>query len=301
MTKLPGIFLALFSAIAFGVYPPAVKLAYADGANATFVLILTTFCRATFLSCYCLFKGQALLPESGKWRVVILGGLYQAISTFGIIASLAYLPAPITIIVMFTHSIMLLFYLAYLKEIRLTRLAVVSTLSALTGLSFVLDIWSQDFDLSTTGLLFAVMAAIATTNRLYIFGKQTLILPPAVVGAQTFLGSFIFILCWALYQKPIAPSSVVGLDWVLLCCLSTVIGSFGMFFGIASMGSFRWSLLLKFEPIFTAIFSVILLGEILRTPQYFGMLLVLGSLVVYQLFEKRTDTVPAVAISIEPD
>jgi len=296
-----GIIIALLSAIAFGLYPPAAKMAYAEGGNSTFVIIATTFARAAILSCYCLVKGQRLLPKPGKWRVTFTGGFFQALSIFGIISSLRYLPGPIMIIILFSHTIMLLFFLAYKGEIRLTRLAVLTTLCALLGLSFVLDAWSQDSHLSLLGLGLALIGAIATMSRLYIFGKQVLTLPPAVVGAQTFSMALLFIVLLALVEKPVPPATALGLFWTLVCCMSLAAGSFGTFFGIAILGSFRWSLFLKFEPIFTAFFSVLILNEILQLSQYFGMLLVLGSLVTYQIFESRTKTVPAALIVTDPE
>ena len=300
MNSFRGIIIAIISAAIFGLYPPTAKLAYADGANATFMILATTFCRAISLSIYCLVKGQRILPTAGKFGSVFKGGFFQALSIFGIIASLVFLPGPVMIIIMFSHTIMLLFYLAYKREILLTPVTVCSTLCALLGLSFVLDVWSQDSNLSLIGIALAFTAAVATMSRLYIFGKLTLELPPAVVGAQTFTMAFIFTLLLMFFEMPMAPETSEGFFWAFICCASLSTATFGMFFGIALLGSFRWSLFVKCEPIFTAIFSVILLHEVLQLSQYFGMLLVLISLVSYQLLENRNKTVPAGLISTAP-
>lgn len=300
MSSFRGMFIAVISAVIFGLYHPAAKLAYADGANATFMILATTFCRAISLCIYCLIKGQPILPAAGKFGSVFTGGFFQALSIFGIIASLVFLPGPVMIIIIFSHTIMLLFYLAYRREIQLTPITVCSTLSALLGLSFVLDVWSQDSNLSLIGILLAFTGAVATMSRLYIFGKLTLELPPAVVGAQTFTMAFIFTLLIVFFEKPVAPETSEGFLWSLICCASLSTGTFGMFFGISLLGSFRWSLFTKCEPIFTALFSVILLHEVLQFSQYFGMLLVLLSLVSYQVLENRTKTVPAGLMLTKP-
>lgn len=283
-----GVLVTLAAAVAFGLYPPAAKMAYADGANVNFVIVVTTFARACALVVFCVLSGKSLLPNPSAWKLIVSGGFFQSVSIFGIIGSLAYLPGPVTIIIIFTHTIMLLFYMAYRGEIQLTRVTVAATLCALFGVSLVVDVWHNFFNLSAIGLSLAFMAAVATMSRLYVFGKQVLEQPPAVVGAQIFSVAFVFSLFLFLFQVPIGPGSLTGFVWVAVCCLSLVLGTFGMFYGISFIGSFRFSLMVKLEPVFTAIFSIILINEILNSYQYIGMALVVVSLVAYQYFEARS-------------
>ena len=76
--------------------------------------------------------------------------------------------------------------------------------------------------------------------------------------------------------------------YLLLASLSLAVANLAMFYGIALLGSFRWGLLLKLEPVFTALFSFLLLGEILKPLQYAGMAVVLGSLAAYQITSHRS-------------
>jgi drug/metabolite transporter (DMT)-like permease len=63
-----------------------------------------------------------------------------------------------------------------------------------------------------------------------------------------------------------------------------------MFYGIALVGAFQFSLMVKLEPVFTALFSWVVLSEVLNFSQYFGMLLVVGSLIAYQYYEAKNAT-----------
>jgi drug/metabolite transporter (DMT)-like permease len=118
-----------------------------------------------------------------------------------------------------------------------------------------------------------------------VFGKQVTKSSPAVIGAQVFTVATLCTLLCFLWSQPRLPIEPVGYAWVTLCCISLILGSFGMFYGIAQLGSFQWSLMLKLEPAFTALFAYLILGEKLQLSQYFGMVLVLGSLIGYQLVQ----------------
>ena len=111
--KKRGLLIAFMSAIFLGLYPPAAKMTYASGANVMFMILATTSARAFSLIVFCLFKGNTLLPKSGNRWPIISGGFFQAVSVFGIIGSLAYIPGPVTITIVFTHTIMLMFFMAY--------------------------------------------------------------------------------------------------------------------------------------------------------------------------------------------
>jgi len=82
------------------------------------------------------------------------------------------------------------------------------------------------------------------------------------------------------FQMPRLPATLTGDAYVLLSCLSFTFGTFFMFWGISLLGSFQYSLMCKIEPIFTSIFSVLLLNEVLSAHQYGGIALVLASLLL---------------------
>lgn len=282
-----GLIITFLSAIAYGLYPPAAKLAYTDGANVTFVAIVNILARAVSLICLAIYRKQKLLPSRAELASTISGGGFQALSILAILLSLTYLPAPVAMILLFTHTLMLLLFLVLRGEQALTRLSLFSTVLALFGLTLVVDLWQGFSDLSVIGILIALGAAVVTMSRLYIFGKQVATIDPAVVGARTFSVAAVFSIVLLFFQPFEPPVSTVGMFWLALCSISLILGTIGMFFGIAYLGSFQYSLMVKVEPVFTSIFSWLILGEILSPGQYLGMFLVLGSLAGYQYFEGR--------------
>jgi drug/metabolite transporter (DMT)-like permease len=61
----------------------------------------------------------------------------------------------------------------------------------------------------------------------------------------------------------------------------------GMFYGIAYLGSYKFSMIMKLEPVFTTIFGIVLVNDVLDNVQYAGIALVLFSLIALQLFDKQ--------------
>jgi len=285
MSKRKGLLLTILSAIIYGIYPSAAKKVYAHGGNDIFVMVVSTFFRAAAMIAVARLHGKAVLPAPDRRRALVSAGFFQAMSIFCIIASLVYLPPPVTLIIFFTHTLLLLLYMAYRDEIALTKLAVGTVLTALFGISLVVDLWGNLYGLELRGIILALIAALAATSRLYLFEREVRGADPIVVGGQILSVAFLFTVLAALLRTPVAPSDFEGYLWLALCCLSFVIGSFAMFNAIALVGSFQYSLTLKLEPMFTALFSILILGEYLSAVQYFGMAVVIISLVVFQMYD----------------
>jgi len=285
--KFAGIAIAIATAIIFGAYPAASRAVYADGGNAVFIVIVTTIARALALYLFCVLLHKPLFKTKEDIKLSIAGGFFQTLSVLGIFSALVYLPGAVVIIIVFTQTLMLLFFMAWRREIKITVHTLATTLVALGGLSLVLNVWHQEQHLSYLGMGLAFMAAVATVIRIYIYGRLTKMRNPAIVGTEVFLFAAVFSLFLLFFEMPQAPESFAGYGWVALGCLSLILGTFGMFYGISILGSFNFSLLSKLEPIFTAIFSIVLINEFLTLSQYAGMIVVVISLIVYQYIDYK--------------
>ncbi len=281
-----GIFIALLSAIIFGAHTPAERAVYADGGSVAPVLVVTIWARAMAMGLYCLITRKALYQSRENFKQAFIGGSFQIFSTLALLCALLYLPAPIAIVIAFSHTLMLLFFLAWRKEVRLDALTLATTCIALIGLSFVIDLWHTQPKGSWIGIGLAFLSAMSNASRMYVYGHQTQARNPAIVGAETFLlaaplASLI------LFVAPLhLPASSVGYVWLSVASGSYALGTFFFFYGISLLGSFRYSLFSKVEPIFTSLFSVWFLGETLKSQQYVGIFIVIGGLALYQMSEQ---------------
>lgn len=282
-----GLVCALLAALTYGVAPAFTRAAYAEGVNAAFMILFVTWVRAVTMITPCLIGRVRLFPDAAYTRKSIYGGIWQAVSIFGITTSLVLLPAPLVIVVVFSHTLMLLLFLALRGETKLDATNLLSTVAALFGLSLVLDIWHPQPHDQWIGFGLAFMSAFATANRLYVYGHQTKERNPSAVGAENFIVAGLLIIPIALLMGPQMPHNLSGWLFTVAGSLATAAASFFMFYGISLLGSFQYSLMAKTEPIFSSLFSVMILGEVLKTAQYVGIALVVGSLVAYQVVQKR--------------
>lgn len=287
MNKNLGLIVSVLSAIAFGLYPAATQKAYAQGANPSYLIVSTTLLRALFLYLLCISQSKSLALKKENRKQILMAGFFQSLSIFGILGSVVYLPGAVTIVITFTHTIMLLLFTSYKRGEKLSPLAIGVSLATLFGVGLVVDVWSFEGSMHPVGLSLAGLSAIATTARLYLFESQLKKTDASVVGAQIFFVTLIFTLMLWFFIPPHLPQSIAGHIWVMLASASLVLGTVGMFYGIKLIGGFEFSLYTNLEPIFTAFFSFLLLGEILSLHTYLGLLIVVASLVFYKLTSRK--------------
>lgn len=283
-----GTILCILCAIIFGLYPPAAKAAYENGANITFVVIFTTLVRFFALFAFAIYNNQQLFQTKKDRKLGLWGGLFQAISVIGILGGTYFIPGSIVIIIMFSYSLMLLFFSSYRGRYQLNIANLTLTVTALIGLALILDVFSaSSYNLNSIGIGLALLAAFATFIRIYVYGMHDKDKSPAVTGAEAFLVASILLLFLCLWQFPVFPENIFGWLMVSASALSLAIGTFGIFYGVAMLGSYRFSMITKLEPLFTALFGFLLLGEILNPFQYLGMSIVIVSLLALQLLDKQ--------------
>ncbi|HMO17094.1 MAG TPA: DMT family transporter [Oligoflexia bacterium] len=283
-----GVLVTVFSALAYGLYPPAVEIAYQEGANSIFIITFTTAFRAFSLILFSLCAGHKIIPSRNELWPYISGGFFQALSIFGIILSIAYIPGPITITIVFTHTIFLLLFLIIKGEERLSFSSFFSTLFALIGISLLVNFWGTASGvIDIKGVVLAFIASFATASRLYVFGRQVKELDPALVGARIFSVATIICFLSVFFFSPLMPGTTLGWFGVLLSALSLSLGTLLMFYGLRDLGAFRYSLIVKCEPVFTSLFSVLVLGHFLELSQYLGVLFIIYGIINFQIKTKQ--------------
>jgi drug/metabolite transporter (DMT)-like permease len=209
-----GIALAILAAVLFGVFPAGVRAVYADGGNVVFVMIATIWSRATGLTLYCLIKRKPMFNTAEDRRQALIGGVCQAFSSSATMTALTFMSGPLVIMVLFTHTLMLLMLLVWKGDIKFDASILGTTVAALIGLSIVLDIWHTQPPNNLWGIGCAFAAAMAIVVRMYVYGRQTRERNPAVVGAENFLVAAILTLVVLFFKAPQLPHSPESYAWL---------------------------------------------------------------------------------------
>lgn len=282
-----GLLITFATALSYGVWPSAMRAVYADGGNVAFVAVFGMVLRSVPLLITSLVQKQPLFRTASDRRNGFTGGFFQAISSASALAATAFLPGPLAVVILFTHTLMLLAYMIWRRELKADTPTIVVTVAALAGLVIVLDLFHKQSSGSLLGISFAFVSAIAIASRLYVIGHQTQTRHPVAVGAENYIVAILFTPAILFFQAPHAPASIQGFGWMLLGCAGLGLGTLGQFYAIGLLGSFRYSLFMKLEPLFATIFAALLIGEYLKLSQYLGIVLVVGSLVLYQFIDHR--------------
>ncbi|MDD3288136.1 MAG: DMT family transporter [Alphaproteobacteria bacterium] len=297
--ELCGILVAVGAALVFGFYPTATRAVYADGGNAVFIIIFTTFWRAMSMAAFCFATKRRLFSNKKDVRSAITNGLYQIISIIGILGGMAFIPGAMVIVIVFSYPLMLYLFLAFKGEERISLLTLLPIVVALLGLGLVLNVYNYFTGFNLIGVGLAFLAAVTAATRIYAYGQLLKDRDPAIVGAETFIFALCFCFITLSYNLPCAPTTTMGWVWGVVAAASLSAGNFGMFYGIGLLGSFKFSFFSKLEPVFAAVFSALFINEIMSVNQYIGMALVVGSLFVYQLLQGKNHRFPNENIVVE--
>jgi drug/metabolite transporter (DMT)-like permease len=246
------------------------------------LIVVSTALRTLALLSAALKKGYSLAEIYKEPLSAVGSGFFQAVSVFGIIASLRYIPGPVMITIVFTHTLMLLVLLVIRGQAQLTALSVGTSIMALVGISLVVDLTGNLDRVEWRGVTLALIAAFATASRMYAYGNHVKITASEIVGTRAFTCATGFLLLLVAWDTPHPPTSLQGYIWMVAACISLMAGTVFSFKALEVLGSFRTSLVLKVEPVCTCVYSWLILNELLKGSQYLGVALVLGSVAFYQ-------------------
>jgi drug/metabolite transporter (DMT)-like permease len=280
-----GALLMLLSAAGFSTLAIFIKFSYAAGANA-----LTILTMRFFLASLCLWALLKLLDLSPRitiktaLKLCLMGALgYGSMSLF-FAASLQFLPASLSEMLLFTYPILVSIFSFLIGDEQFNWQKGTALMICLLGLFFILGV--SFAGISHIGILFGLSSAIIYSCYILI-GKRVLQDVHSLV-ATTYVSSaaaLTFAICTLATNQLILTLPLQG--WLALigtATFGTVIGILGFFAGLSKIGAANASIISTAEPVLTVLLSVLVLGETLTVLQGLGILLVLGSILLLQFY-----------------
>ncbi len=280
-----GALLVLLSAAGFSTLAIFIKLAYAAGAN-TLTILTMRFALASV----CLWLLLQFLRISPRIQIktaiklCLMGALGYGSMSLAFAASLQYLPASLSEMLLFTYPILVSILSFLIGDERFNWQKGVSLAICLLGLFFILGV--SFTGLSQIGMLLGLSSAIIYSCYILI-GNRVLKDVHSLV-ATTYVSSAAA-LAFAAYSMS-TNQLVLTLPmygWLALvgtATFGTILGILGFFAGITKIGAANASIISTAEPVLTVLLSVLVLGEKLTILQGLGGLMVVASILLLQLY-----------------
>ncbi|MBP1763493.1 MAG: EamA-like transporter family protein [Firmicutes bacterium] len=288
-----GVLIVILSAAGFATLPVFIKLAYGVGANS--ITVLTTRFILASLGLWFILRYRNLSPKVGIKTGIYLGLL--GIAGYGLMsaafaASLNYLSAVMLSLLFYSYPaiVTLLSFLFGVEEFNWKKgLALVISfvgLFLILGVSFA--------DISLTGIILGMAASIIYAT--YLLASNHLLKEVDSIVATTYVCSaaaVTFLLTSVFTGEFVTTLPIKG--WLILLSIaffSTIVGILGCFIGLSLIGPSNTAIISTAEPFITVVLSVLLLSEKLTLVQLLGGLLILGSILLLQLWAGKKQTSP---------
>ena len=181
----------------------------------------------------------------------------------------------------------------FLKE-RLTPWNIAGFIISFFGVIFMLLNKNLELTVSAKGVIFlfsAVMVAVAYSISLR---KLTLLYKPLTITfVQNVIGMIYFIPMVLIMEKA-TPSNIMSFNHYIIPLLSLGVFASSISytlwaFAFSKLGAAKANIYSNLIPVFTAIFSCIIIGENLNIQKILGILLVIGGLILSQLKFRNHD------------
>ncbi len=230
------------------------------------------------------------LPAGDVGRMFALGILGVAASNYLYYLAIQRTNVATAIIVQYTAPVWVLLYTVARGRQKPTAQRVAAVGLAVTGIALVIGIFGAGgFRLDTIGVGAALLAAFSFA--FYNLGGHTILAryDRWTVLLYTILSASLF---WIVVNPPwkIIAAHYSGAQWLFLLVFSliSVLGPFSLYFaGLQHLEPTRAIVVSCLEPVFSIVLAAITLGEMMRSGQTIGILLVLVAIVVVQLPDRR--------------
>jgi len=276
--SITGVIYISISAFAYATQTILGKFAFAAGLTPESMLLLRYLFTALLLTPYLLFRG---LPFMNRSPLVLVQSLLFVLEGLLFFHALQHLPASITIVVFFSHPVLVAILGSMVFKEKLHFHFVLGLLLAVGGVILVSGIADGVGELSVPGLILVILAAVSYTIYSLISQKNVRSISPLTITNTLAIGSLILLLFMFHDLNFLSTLSLQGVSLVLMMTVfNTIIAVVFFLQGIKKLGAAKATLLGTLEPVLAMFLAFSFLGESLSPIQIWGALLVFFSTVL---------------------
>jgi drug/metabolite transporter (DMT)-like permease len=280
-----GALLVLLSALGFSLLPIFAIFAYRGGISITTLLLIRFSLAAVAFFIYVFAKFKRLdVSKKDLFFLFILGGICYNLQARCYFSAVKYIPSSLAALFLYTYPIIVTMLSFIIDKEKITGKIMISIMISFTGLVMILG--ASLGKINGIGILLAFGAALIYSVYIMIGNRVVKKIPPLVASSFVTLFSAIGVLIPGLLSGEINFHFETG-TWfpiigLVLC--STILAILFFFRGIELLGPAKASIISMMEPVFTVVFSTLLLSDKSTVIQLIGGATVLtGAILVIRL------------------
>lgn len=290
--QFTGVILVLLGALSIGIMPSAAKIAYQEGANPMAAILLRSLVGLVGLAIFMLLRRIEFNFTLENFKKSSLSGVTQSFSSLGIMGSVAYIDVSLSVLIIFFFPFIVIIFNHYWGQNRMTLTIIICFIVAISGLGLALGVNLDRLDTMGVGLaivgMFSMAVMVLTVSRV----TRKIGAIPAMFQMTTWTCLFFLVILWVApetgwFEPASYPTSGKGWLSIFAAGISFILGYVFFFMGADIIGSSRASMLSIAEPVFIVLAAIALVDEWLSPLQWFGLVMVIGSLIVIELPKKR--------------
>ena len=240
-----------------------------------------------FLAAIALFllarKTLGMISRKQALRIMLVGGLGQALITYFSLLALDYLPVGPLGFLFYTYPAWVAVVAAVTGKEDLTMTKLAALTIAMAGITVMVGTpFSASLD--PRGVMLALGTALLYALYLPALLKVQDAAPPLVSAFYLVSGVFVSFLIAGTISQTLKVPHTLSL-WALLILVSlvgTVLAFVSLITGLRVLGSLRTSIIATVEPFFTALLGVFLLNEAFTVTMLAGGALIAGAVLLLQ-------------------
>ena len=274
-----GVLLVVLSAAGYGFLPIFASYAYRNHISVQTLLFLRfSMAFALFLAYMLIRRVPWNMTLRGLLPLVFLGGVCYTLHSTFYFTSLLYISASMAVLLFYTYPMVVAVFSFIIHREKPGPGVIAALVLSFGGLLLILLSGEGTGPVGMAGILLALAAALVYSSYVLVGNRVVRKNSPIVTSTLITLFTAMGILATGLVKGSIRFDFGTG-AWIPTVCLAlvcTVLPIFTFFKGLEILGSTRTSMLSMMEPVFTVLYSALLLNSLLTPLQMLGGVAVLA-------------------------
>ena len=304
--EVTGYIFAALAAASYGTNPIFAKPLYAEGMNPDSVLLFRYLLGLLLLMGMMAWNGYRRKDLKSQFVVnrhslpqLVLMGILMAMSSLTLFMSYNYMPVGIASTLLFIYPILVAVIMTLIYHERMSWLVVVCLILASSGIALLCKSDEAAPEVVTSalpvspfmvGLLLVMLSSLSYAIYLVGLSKSRLrtVASMPVTLYVIFFGTFLFVGRLAMGTEFTMPTTTMM--WANLFCLGffpTVVSLICTAKAIQAIGSTQTAIFGALEPVTAVVLGIIILGETLVLREVVGMLMILVSVTLVMLRQRK--------------